>query len=61
MGLKKLKGLSTGLRNLTLSLTPKTWETAGDWDNAVSESGVAHEAVPNTAHSDASTDQMGYL
>lgn len=37
-----------------------TWETATDWDNAVSESGVVHESVANTDHSDETTVKMGY-
>jgi len=37
-----------------------TWETASDWDSAVSESGVVHESVANTDHSDASIVKQGY-
>lgn len=37
-----------------------TWETAADWDNAVSESGVVHEAVANTDHSDDTIVKQGW-
>lgn len=37
-----------------------TWETATDWNNAVSESGVAHESVTNADHGDTSVVLMGY-
>lgn len=37
-----------------------TWETSGDWDNAVSEEGVVHESVTNTDHGDATVIKMGY-
>lgn len=37
-----------------------TWETAMDWDNAVSESGVVHESTTNTDHDDASVVAKGY-
>lgn len=37
-----------------------TWETATDWDNAVSESGVVHESVTNTDHNDATIVKQGY-
>lgn len=37
-----------------------TWETATDWDNAVSETGIVHESVANTDHNDAATTKMGY-
>jgi len=37
-----------------------TWDTAGDWDSATSESGVVHEAVANTDHDDADTVKRGY-
>lgn len=37
-----------------------TWETAADWDAAVAESGVAHEAITNTDHVDASILRQGY-
>lgn len=37
-----------------------SWETASDWDNAVSESGVAHESVSNTDHNDDTTVLKGY-
>jgi len=36
------------------------WETASDWDNAVSESGVVHESVSNTDHTDAAIAKMGF-
>jgi len=35
------------------------WETASDWDAAQSESGVVHESVSNTDHSDASVVKQG--
>lgn len=50
----------------TASLTDNTaagsilWETAGDWDNAVSESGVVHESVTDTDHSDDTIVKQGY-
>lgn len=37
-----------------------TWETATDWDNAQSESGVVHESVTNTDHNDATIVKQGY-
>lgn len=37
-----------------------TWETATDWDNAVSEDGVAHESTANTDHDDATVVKMGF-
>jgi hypothetical protein len=37
-----------------------TWETASDWDSAQSESGVAHESVSNTDHTDGSVIKQGY-
>jgi len=47
---------------LNAALRPETitWETATDWDNAVSEDGIVHESVTNTDHNDAGTLQMGY-
>lgn len=37
-----------------------TWETATEWDNAVSESGVAHESTTDTDHDDATLVKQGY-
>lgn len=37
-----------------------TWNTATDWDNAQSESGVVHESVANTDHNDATVVKQGY-
>lgn len=37
-----------------------TWETATDWDNAVSETGVGHYSQTNTDYSDASTIRIAY-
>jgi|APHM01.1.fsa_nt_gi hypothetical protein len=47
---------------VTASLPPnaRTWETAADWDAAVSESGVVHESVTNTDLDDAATVKMGF-
>lgn len=36
------------------------WNNSSDWDNAVSESGVAHEDVSNTDHNNAGVIQKGY-
>lgn len=60
MAIESLGDIADVSVSKAVSPSSKTWETASDWDSAVSESGVAHEAVPNTAHSDASTVQMGY-
>lgn len=37
-----------------------TWETATEWDNATSESGVVHESVANTDHSDDTIVKKGH-
>lgn len=37
-----------------------TWNTATEWDNAQSESGVVHESVSNTDHNDATIVKQGY-
>jgi len=37
-----------------------TWSTATEWDNAVSEAGIAHEDVTNTDYNDASVVRQGY-
>lgn len=37
-----------------------TWETATDWDNRQSESGVVHESVTNTDHNDDTIVKQGY-
>jgi len=37
-----------------------TWSSSTDWDSAQSESGVVHENVSNTDHSDGSTVKRGY-
>jgi len=49
-----------GLRQLTNIKKTKTWETATDWDNAVSESGMVHADTANTDHNDAGALKMGY-
>lgn len=36
-----------------------TWETASDWDGAVSESGVVHESTANTDYSNAAQVRKG--
>lgn len=41
-------------------MTQLTWETASDWDTAQSESGVVHESVANTDHTDATILKQGY-
>jgi hypothetical protein len=47
------------IASVTLSET-NTWETAADWDNAVSEDGVVHEVTANTDHDDDTVIKMGY-
>jgi len=43
------------------TVTPsRTWETATDWNNAVSEDGIVHENVTNTDHNDETILKMGY-
>lgn len=46
--------------SMTETLPTLTWETAADWDAAVSESGVVHESTPNTDHTDATVVKQGY-
>lgn len=41
-------------------MTILEWDTAAEWDAAVSESGVVHEAVTNTDHSEADAVKQGY-
>jgi hypothetical protein len=36
------------------------WETSSDWDNAVDETGVAHENVSNTDNTDGTVVKEGY-
>ncbi|AGM11228.1 hypothetical protein M197_gp63 [Haloarcula hispanica tailed virus 2] len=50
-----------GIAGLTdSSVTTLTWETASDWDSAVDEAGVVHEAVANSDNDDASLLKQGY-
>lgn len=51
-----------GVANLTQAVVSETltWETASDWDNAVSEFGVVHESVADTDHSDETVIKKGY-
>lgn len=41
-------------------MTTLTWDTATEWDNAVSEDGVVHESTTNTDHNDATIVKQGY-
>lgn len=41
-------------------MTVLEWNSASDWDNAQSESGVVHEATANTDHDDATILKKGY-
>lgn len=49
-----------GLGHFARRASPIVWETASDWDSAVSESGVVHESVTNTDHEDATIVKQGY-
>lgn len=37
-----------------------SWSSASDWDNAVNENGVVHEAVDNTGNDDPESIKIGY-
>lgn len=41
-------------------MTTLTWDTATEWDNAVSEEGAVHESTTNTDHNDATIVKQGY-
>lgn len=55
-------GVRSGLLrpSAAAAASPLTWKTATDWDNATSESGVAHESVSNTDHSDNTVVLQGF-
>jgi len=41
-------------------MTTFEWNSASEWDNAITETGVVHESVANTDYSDASLLKKGY-
>lgn len=47
-------------RSLSADSGTVVWQTTADWDNATDESGVAHENVANTDHTDDSEVLQGY-